>query len=109
MCMKVRSLERSEREAVCPSLNVNFNCRELSCEVDQASRNWTQCQPGGDCANIDFLYTPKTPGGDIGDIMDFVTEANQMSDIFFSLANVLSFARIAHLLPANEQLGCREL
>lgn len=28
-----------------------------------------------------------------------------MSDIFFALANVLSFARIAHLLPANEELG----
>ena len=34
-----------------------------------------------------------------------MAQMNQLSDIFFSLANVLSFARIAHLLPANEQLG----
>lgn len=34
-----------------------------------------------------------------------LSDMNQIADIFFALANVLSFARIAHLLPANEQLG----
>jgi hypothetical protein len=38
-------------------------------------------------------------------MMDMMSDMNQLSDIFFALASVLSFARIAHLLPANEQLG----
>ena len=93
-----------DQKLVCPSTYQDYNCRELSCEVDQASRNWTQCSPGGTCSDIDYLYTPKSPGGVV---MDLITDANQISDIFFSMANVLSFARIAHLLPANEQLGKR--
>ena len=92
-----------DRELICPEKSYDYNCRELACEVDQASRNWTQCDPGGSCADVDYLYTPKT--GDLGDVMDLITDTNQISDIFFSMANVLSFARIAHLLPANEQLG----
>ena len=37
--------------------------------------------------------------------MDTLSLQNQAADIFFAIANVLSFARVAHLLPANEQLG----
>ena len=32
-----------------------------------------------------------------------MSDMHQVADIFFAVANVLSFARIAHLLPANEQ------
>ena len=94
-----------EREQICPDLNQVFNCREMSCQVKQAARNWTSCYPGGQCEDIDFLYTPHGKAGELGRVEDLITEANQISDIFFALANVLSFGRIAHLLPANEQLG----
>ena len=35
-----------------------------------------------------------------------MSDMHQVADIFFAVANVLSFARIAHLLPANEQVRC---
>ena len=37
--------------------------------------------------------------------MSFNAQPQQLADMLLSLASVLSFARIAHLLPANEQLG----
>ena len=40
-----------------------------------------------------------------GDVLNMMSDINQLSDVFFALASVLSFARIVHLLPANEQLG----
>jgi hypothetical protein len=101
----VKRMDPWTRSQVCPNASEWSNCREMSCAVEQASRNWTSCDPGGNCQEIDFLYTPKTPPGEVGDWLDLISEANQISDIFLALANVLSFARIAHLLPANEQLG----
>ena len=101
----VIKLDPWTRASVCPNESHWSDCREMVCEVDQAQRNWSQCNPGGSCQDINYLYTAKTPPGEVGSRMDMISEANQISDIFLALANVLSFARIAHLLPANEQLG----
>ena len=40
----------------------------------------------------------------VGTDKDIMSDMHQVADIFFAVANVLSFARIAHLLPANEQV-----
>ncbi|ELU14059.1 hypothetical protein CAPTEDRAFT_173024 [Capitella teleta] len=48
---------------------------------------------------IYFFHSPQY------EFLDTMSDMNSLADIFFALANVLSFARIAHLLPANEQLG----
>ena len=41
----------------------------------------------------------------LGEAMAHLSIQNQVADIFFAIANVFSFARVVHLLPANEQLG----
>ena len=103
--VKIYKLDPWNQAGICPNQSHWGSCREMECEVEQASRNWTSCYPGGSCQSIDDLYTAKGPEGEAGERLDFISGVNQISDIFFALANVFSFTRIAYLLPINEQLG----
>ncbi len=80
-----------------PSLQAGRKATLLHClrAVDFAATSPGNYTDGSLPSDDAFLL----PGTD----RDTMSDMHQIADIFFALANVLSFARIAHLLPANEQ------
>ncbi|KAK2170903.1 hypothetical protein NP493_1128g00031 [Ridgeia piscesae] len=89
------------KDELCPVESLLLSCRSLRCTVDHELNNWTRCGSVDRCVDIDHLYAPRSRG----EAVDMLSDINQLSDVFFALASLLSFARLAHLLPASEQLG----